>query len=298
MSETLYEQAKRYELIGEWEKAKEIIEEGINSKIANEEKAELKVVLAYILLRQADFDQAKQLLDSAEKIAKNTANKKLLGNIYYNFGELAYINCFMKEIGDYQLALKIHNEALAIREEIKDKEGITDSLSRIGVIHERLGDFDTGLKFHSEALKISKEINYLLGGERPLIHFGAYEERQGNLQKALEYYQEAMKVKDECGDEEGQAFRLMNIGGVLYKINKDKEEYLDYLQRGLAIAVKLDHKIGIAFINYRLGMFYSEIGEKEKALEVFQEIIEFSKPIGFIILQKIAKDQIEKIKQN
>lgn len=146
-------------------------------------------------------------------------------------------------------------------------------------------------------MKIAKEINYLLGGERPLIHLGAFEERQGNLQKALEYYQEAMKVNEENGDEAGQAFRLMNLGGILYRINKDKEEYLDYLQRGLAIAEKLDHKIAISFLNYRMGMFYSKIGEEEKAIEIFEAIIESSKAIGFTFSQKIANDQIEKIKQ-
>lgn len=297
MIKSFHKQAKRYKLIGEWEKAKEIIQEGINSKIASEEKAKLKVILSNILLRQAVFDKAKELLESAEEVAKAVNDKKLLGDIYYNYGELAYINCFLREIGDYQQALEIHKKALVIREEINDQKGITHSLSRIGVMHERLGDIETGLKFHRKALKIVKEINYSLGGERPLIHLGADEERQGNFQKALEYYQEAMKVKDDFVDEEGQAFRLMNIGGVLYKINKDKDEHLDYLQKGLAIAKKLDHKIAISFINYRLGMFYSEIGEKEKALEIFQAIIEFSKPIGFIIPEKIAEAQIEKIKQ-
>jgi len=144
MFESFQEQAERYELTGEWEKAKEIIEEGVNSKITNEEKAKLQVILAYILLRQAFFDQAKQLLESAEKVAKKVVNKELLGKIYYQYGELAYINCFMREIGDYQQVLEIHKKALAIREEIKDQKGITHSLSRIGVIHERLGDFDTG----------------------------------------------------------------------------------------------------------------------------------------------------------
>ena len=297
MSETTYEQAKKYELIGEWEKAKEFIQERLNSKIEKVEKAKLQVILTNILLRQAAFDQTKELLESAEQVAKEVDDKKLLGDIYYNYGELAYIDYFLREIGDYQKALEVHKKALAIREEINDQKGITHSLSRIGVIHERLGEIETGLEFHRKALKIVKEINYLLGGERPLIHLGADEERQENYQKALEYYQEAMKVKDDYVDEEGQAFRLMNIGGVLYKINKDKEEYLDYLQRGLAIAEKLDHKIAISFINYRMGMFYIEIGEEEKALEIFQAIIEFSKPIGFIIPQKIAAAQIEKIKQ-
>lgn len=297
MPETLYGQAKRYELIGEWEKAKKIIRDATNSELESEEKAKLQVILANILLRQAVFDQAKQLLDSAENIAKEVGNKKLLGDVYYHFGELSYIDCFMKEIGDYQQVLEVHKKALAIREEINDQKGITHSLSRIGVIHERLGDFDTGLKYHRDALKIAKDINYLLGSERPLIHLGAFEQRQGNLQKALEYYQEAMKVNEECGDEAGQAFRLMNLGGVLYRINGNKEEYLDYLQRGLAIAEKLDHKIALSFINYRLGMFYSEIGEEELAIETFQTIIELSKPIGFITTQKIANDQIEKIQK-
>jgi tetratricopeptide (TPR) repeat protein len=298
MTKTIYDQARKLELNGEWEKAKKFVQKGLESNLLDIEKAKLKVLLTNILLRQADFEQAKKLLESAEKIAEEANNKDLLGKIYYNFGELVYIDSFLREIGDYQKALEIHKKALAIREEINDRKGITHSLSRIGVIHERLGEIETGLEYHRKALKIVEEINYSLGSERPLIHLGAAEERQGNYKKALEYYQEAMKVREEWVDEEGQAFRLMNIGGVLYKINKDKEEFLDYLQRGLAIAEKLDHKIAISFINYRIGMFYVKIGEDEKALEIFRKIIEFSKPMGFSIPVKIATAQIEKIKQS
>ncbi|MHA1122885.1 MAG: hypothetical protein ACTSPC_08820 [Candidatus Heimdallarchaeota archaeon] len=107
MSESIFEQAKRFELIGEWEKAKEIIQEELNSNLTNEEKAKLQVILSNILLRQADFNRVKQLLESAEEVAKEVNNKKLLGDIYYNFGELAYINSFLREIVEKEEALKI-----------------------------------------------------------------------------------------------------------------------------------------------------------------------------------------------
>lgn len=48
---------------------------------------------------------------------------------------------------------------------------------------------------------------------------------------------------------------------------------------------------------YEQAKKYELIGEWEKAIEIFEAIIEFSKPIGFIIPQKIALSQIEKIKQ-
>ncbi|MBK5113347.1 MAG: hypothetical protein KGD59_02350 [Candidatus Heimdallarchaeota archaeon] len=38
MFETIHKRAVKYQLIGEWEKAKEIIREGINNKITEEER--------------------------------------------------------------------------------------------------------------------------------------------------------------------------------------------------------------------------------------------------------------------
>ena len=87
----------------------------------------------------------------------------------------------------------------------------------------------------------------------------------------------------------------MNLGGIYYKINKDKEEYQKYLEEALIIAEKLGHKIAICFMNYRLGMFYSEIGEKERALEIFRNLIEIARPIGFKFVHHIAKSQIDKL---
>lgn len=295
LANVLINLATKYKTTGQWNKARELIQFGLNSDISTTTKAELQVIIAEILLKQANFTQAEKLLARAQEIAEKEDNKLLLGRINYWIGEKHYIYSFMKEESDYQTSLEYHNKSLIIREQINDQKGMTHSLSRIGVIYERQNDFETAMEFHNKALKIGKKIRYPLGYERPLTHLGAYQERINNLQEALKYYQQAMKIYEKYSDEEGRSFGLMNLGGIKYKINKNKEEYLEYLEEALIIAEKLGHKIAICFMNYRLGMFYREISEEKRALEIFRNLIEISRPIGFKFVHGLAKNQIDEL---
>jgi tetratricopeptide (TPR) repeat protein len=284
-----------YKLTGNWNKARELVEFGLKSDINDIAKAELQIIMAEIFLKQANFVQAEKLLTEAQKVAEQEDNKLLLGRINYWIGERHYIFRFMKEESDYETALDFHNKSLIIREEINDQKGVTHSLSRIGVIYERQNDFETAMEFHKKALKIGRKIRYYLGCERPLIHLGAFKERNGELQEALKNYQQAMDIYEKYGDEEGRSFGLMNLGGVLYKINNDRAEYQKYLEEALILAEKIGHKIAVCFMHYRLGMFFAEIGEKERAIDTFRNLIEIARPIGFKFVHHLAKSEIDKL---
>ncbi|NHK30778.1 MAG: tetratricopeptide repeat protein, partial [Asgard group archaeon] len=210
LADVLIDLAYKYKLTGHWNKARELIQFGLKSDISIIAKTELQIIMAEILLKQANFAQAEELLASAQEIAEKEDNQLLLGRINYWKGEKHYIYSFMMEEGDYQTALEYHNKSLIIREQINDQKGMTHSLSRIGVIYERQNDYETAMEFHNKALKIGKKIRYPLGTERPLTHLGAYQERKGNLQEALKYFQQAMKIYEKYSDEEGRSFGLRN----------------------------------------------------------------------------------------
>ncbi|NHJ47906.1 MAG: tetratricopeptide repeat protein [Asgard group archaeon] len=296
LSAILIDFATNYKLVGEWNKARELIQFGLKSDISDIAKAELQIIMAEIFLKQANFTQAEKLLAEAQKIAESEDNRLLLGSINYWLGERHYIYRFMKEESSYETSLEFHNSSLIIREQINDLKGMARSLSRIGVIYERQGDFETAMEFHKKSLKTGRKIRYPPCYERAVIHLGAYEERNGNLQEALKYYQQAMDIYMKYTNEEDRSFGLMNLGGIYYKINNDKDEFQKYLEEALIIAEKLGHKIAICFMNYRLGMFYSEIGEKGRAIEILQNLIEIARPIGFKFVHTISKNQIDKLK--
>lgn len=295
LADVLIDLAYKYKLTGHWNKARELIQFGLKSDISIIAKTELQIIMAEILLKQANFAQAEELLASAQEIAEKEDNQLLLGRINYWKGEKHYIYSFMMEEGDYQTALEYHNKSLIIREQINDQKGMTHSLSRIGVIYERQNDYETAMEFHNKALKIGKKIRYPLGTERPLTHLGAYQERKGNLQEALKYFQQAMKIYEKYSDEEGRSFGLRNLGAVIFKINKDRDEYRKYLEEALIVAEKVGHKIAICFMNFSLGMFYREIDDKKRAIEIFQNLIEIARPIGFKYVHGITKKQIDEL---
>ena len=60
---------------------------------------------------------------------------------------------------NYQEAVNYYQRSLKIREEIKDKKGISASLYNIGNIYIRQGNFRQALDYHQRSLKIEQEID-------------------------------------------------------------------------------------------------------------------------------------------
>jgi tetratricopeptide (TPR) repeat protein len=54
----------------------------------------------------------------------------------------------LKNRGEYDQALKLHNESLEIKRQLGDQRGISQSLGNIANIHYYKGEYDQALKLH------------------------------------------------------------------------------------------------------------------------------------------------------
>jgi tetratricopeptide (TPR) repeat protein len=109
-----------------------------------------------------------------------------LGNTYYSLGQ-------------YELALKYHSDALVIHREIGYKQGEASALGNIGLIYSNKGDLDNALKYHSDALVIHREIGYKQGEANQLGNIGLIYKDKGNLDNALKYLQDAKVIFEKIG---------------------------------------------------------------------------------------------------
>jgi tetratricopeptide (TPR) repeat protein len=65
--------------------------------------------------------------------------------------------------GDYERAVALYEESLAIRREGGQKKGISASLHQLGIVEYERGEYEHAVRLHEQALALSREIEFTYG---------------------------------------------------------------------------------------------------------------------------------------
>jgi len=225
---------------------------------------------------------------SVNEFVKKTT-QKALAKAYGNIG-LAY---YLK--GEYAISLEYQFRAQELRENIGDKDGLTNTYNNIGVVYRNQGDhpkaleyyfkalklnveqgksdktahnlnniglvyndqkdFEQALKYYNEALLVNQKLNNQIEIGNNLNNMGIVWYEKGNHKKALEYYFKALKVNEGIENFAESANNLGNIGATFYK-DKNYEDALKYYSEALTINKELGNKYGIALNTGNIGQVY------------------------------------------
>jgi tetratricopeptide (TPR) repeat protein len=131
-------------------------------------------------------------MEEAIKLAKELSFPKGLAKSLDLKGQY-YLNHYNKE-----QALKYFYEALAVRKQINDKQGMV--ISYMNIAYTGTEKYDERMKLYLEALKLAKETgdNKLIGGIYESLGLLSFEE--AFYRQALKYYTEYFKIAQEVQD--------------------------------------------------------------------------------------------------
>ncbi len=180
--------------------------------------------------RHGMYDEARDLLEDAFDIAKETGNKALEARALNNFASVH------RDRGDMVRALDYLERALVINEALHDEKAQAVSLATIAAIYYDLNDFENALDFALRAvpafdiqddLHRLTSLNHILGN----IYF-----KKDAFSEALKYFQDNERLSESGSI--SHALALSGIGKVYYRMNvlRPAEEYL---ARALHIAEAL-----------------------------------------------------------
>ncbi len=261
------------------------------------DQARLMVDRASKVWKSGSFDEALDLLTRARQLAAAAGDKSCLADALYHLGELAYVKALMMQAGEIKDALALHEQCLALRQEIPDLPGVTLSLSRLGVLHERLSAFDAALAYHKKAIALAEEVAYPLGLIRPYTHIGGHHRRNGDLRTALTFYQKALDISLEVDSREDIVFGLDNVGLATYRLDGDAETALGHFRRALEIAKQIDFKFAIGRTYHALAEVYFSEGDMEQALQYARRLAQLSLETGYRLFLEPANRCIEEIRR-
>jgi tetratricopeptide (TPR) repeat protein len=257
------------------------------------ENVKLEAFLADLLWKVGRFDEAKKRIEHTLSVAIENNFDSELGDVYYAYGEIQYIQGFL--MGIDVNSEEPHKKSLEIREKLNEKQKVAHSLSRIGVILERKDDIDGSMEFYRKAIQVSDEINYNPGKTRPYTHIGVFHLKKNELEKAFELLEFCYNVHKEKNNLEMLMFSIGNLANVKYSMKHNLNECLNLLDQALEIAEKTQFQLGIIRIHHLFGTILMNEDRKEEAKSHLNAVKTLSIKNGYKTYEKVAETALKNI---
>ncbi|MCH7887182.1 MAG: tetratricopeptide repeat protein [Candidatus Marinimicrobia bacterium] len=189
-------------------------------------------------------------------------------------------------VGEYDRAIDIFDEALAVAKEKESLSGEAAALVGMGTVRWRRGEYEKALTYFTRSLEASRNIGDRLGEGKAFISKGNVYLHRGEYDNALDFYTQSLAIWRELGYRNGEAASLGNIG-IVHKKRGGYRKAAQYYTSALIINQELGnrHEESITLIN--IAGIDLELGEYEKALELYSR--------SLAILQGLGNRQLEGI---
>ncbi len=179
--------------------------------------------------------------------------------------------------GDAPKAIEYLEKADRLAREAKDSASSALANISLALAHAEAGDFEKALESYEKSLHISMAANSLWGVAqlKGLISYWVYN-ITGQLDLGYRNSEEAVDIADESGALHSKAIANISHGrSNLFKgfLN----EASTYLQKGVEFCERINHYYWNCNAQLDLGMIYLELGEYQKALRHFNNVIQFGK---------------------
>jgi tetratricopeptide (TPR) repeat protein len=181
--------------------------------------------------------------------------------------------------GDYEGAVVLWQESLAISRELDDKPGIAWSVLSMGQVARLHGEHERANARFEESLSLFQELGIKLGVALSLNYLGFVAADQREYERAVTRCNESLALFRELGDKRGIGFSLWTLGRVASE-QGEYERAVSLLEEKLAVDRELDNRWGVAESFLHLGFVASDQGEHERAAELYEESLALFRELG------------------
>lgn len=187
---------------------------------------------------------------------------------------------YLRGINAFEAARAAVEELIALTQQTGDRE--TRAAARVAyadtyIYEGRLDEARAALQDLRAAVDASDNRGALV---RTLIAFSRAALVQQDYAAMSHFAEEAHQISRAIGDREGEALALHTLGnGLVYTFNVAQAE--DYYRRALEIYERIGHRVGIASISVDLGLFNTELGRLDRALQLYARARDVAAEIGF-----------------
>ena len=181
--------------------------------------------------------------------------------------------------GNYQQAMRWHQQALALYREVGDKQGIAFALNNLGNQVQYQGDYKRARAFLEESLALYRELGDQWGIAIVLGNLGLGEAWQGDYERARVLFEENLALSRELQAKADIALALHNLGDVA-RYQGDHWGAMVYLEECLAVCEELGDKRLTAMTLNILGLVARWQGNFARSAALHTESLALSRELG------------------
>ncbi|NEQ65428.1 MAG: tetratricopeptide repeat protein [Symploca sp. SIO2D2] len=223
-----------------------------------------------------------------------------------------------------EAALQLFQQALAIYQELKNRQGERQVLKNIGNTYFGLKEYAKTIEYHEQALAIAQELQDRDLEGKALNNLGLAYKELGDSAKAIEYYQQALVIAREVPSSELEQIVLGNLV-VIYAALEEPAKVIEYAKPVLLAAQAVENTLlegtalgylgdaSVSLKNYQQGIDYAQqalviaqetentlleayafdiLSRAYSSLENYQKVIEYAQQ-GLLAAQKIENSWLE-----
>ncbi|MBB5157360.1 tetratricopeptide repeat protein [Saccharopolyspora phatthalungensis] len=158
---------------------------------------------------------------------------------------LHHLGSAWAHLRNYDAALPALAEAIRLRAEIEDQQGLAWSRCVLGAMFLDMGRYSDGHEQFEQAWQTFTQVAPAYGTASALAGLGTAQQRLGNAEQARGRLTDALRLFDDAGARDGAALALLHLGETFHAL-RQPQRALDYVERGIRIRRELDDRSGIA----------------------------------------------------
>jgi len=174
--------------------------------------------------------------------------------------------------GEYEKALELEHQTMAVYEEAKNNRDIAATHYRIAQLLFLMNRYDEALVASEQVLAKVRAINYQYGIAKCLHQLGLALNQLNRPQEAFARFQESLEIQEKIGNRNEQADTLGAMGQ-LFQQGGDLKSALRYLHKAIEIVRELGNPIKLAIALEDYGHIFEQQGHFSEALEKYQEAL-------------------------
>lgn len=172
------------------------------------------------------------------------------------------------QMGEFDSALSMYQECLALKEKNADKEGIATSLNNIGYAYWVKGDETTAVDYYRQSAAIYKEVGLTAPLAITMSNVGAILLDQERYDEARTALLEAEAIQRDSSEPTSLANTLHNLGAIALN-RREFETARRYLQEAIQIRSELGSNDYLVYSFSLLAELFCRTGEYSRSTKLF-----------------------------
>jgi non-specific serine/threonine protein kinase len=165
---------------------------------------------------------------------------------------------------EYVRARQHHEQALSLRRQLGDSDGIAGTLNNLGLVAAWLGDYDQAATLHRESLELRQARQDNFGTALSFANLGDVLLAQGDFDGAQHHHESALRLREQEHDTVGMAYSIYNLGEIA-RLRGEQAAAARLLTDSLTRFETLGVKLGLAYAECSLGDLASQEGDTPRA---------------------------------